>query len=73
MEYTITNMEVEKRKLIKFSNYSLCITLPKWVIKKMDWDKGDEVDVEIDEDNGRLIISQKNKMHPEIPPSELRW
>ncbi len=66
-------MEVEKRKLIKFSNYSLCITLPKWIIRKLEWDKGDEVDVEIDEKNGKLIISQKFSGKDVPKESELRW
>lgn len=66
-------MEVEKRKLIKFSNYSLCITLPKWIVKKLEWDKGDEVDVEIDEKNGKLIISQKIIAKDETQNSKLRW
>ncbi len=66
-------MEVEKRKLIKFSNYSLCITLPKWIIKKLEWDKGDEVDVEIDENNGKLIISRKVSNKDKFQNSKLRW
>ena len=66
-------MEVEKRKLIKFSNYSLCITLPKWITRKMNWDKGDEVDVEIDEINSRLIISQRSKSNDGTQNTGLRW
>jgi len=35
--------KTEDRKLIKFSNYSLCVTLPKWIIKDLGWEKGDVV------------------------------
>ena len=67
-------MEVEKRKLIKFSNYSLCITLPKWLVKKLSWDKGDEVDVVVDEENGKLIISKGDKKsNSEETHDNLRW
>ena len=54
-------MEVEKRKLIKFSNYSLCVTLPKWVILDLKWKKGDLVDMEVDSKNGKIIISNGKK------------
>lgn len=54
-------MEVEKRKLIKFSNYSLCVTLPKWVVRNLKWKKGDLVDIQIDDKNGKIIISNNKK------------
>ncbi|OQB05952.1 MAG: hypothetical protein BWY19_00619 [bacterium ADurb.Bin212] len=73
IEYTITNMEVEKRKLIKFSNYSLCITLPKWVLRKLLWEKGEEVNVQVDEKNGRLIITKSGRQEKENLDSDLRW
>jgi antitoxin component of MazEF toxin-antitoxin module len=66
-------MEVEKRKLIKFSNYSLCITLPKWVLRKLLWEKGEEVNVQVDEKNGKLIISKTNHREKEDSSSDLRW
>jgi bifunctional DNA-binding transcriptional regulator/antitoxin component of YhaV-PrlF toxin-antitoxin module len=54
-------MEGEKRKLIKFSNYSLCITLPKWVIKKLKWEKGEEVNLFVDDEKGEILISKDKK------------
>lgn len=38
-----------KRKLIKFSNYSFCLTLPKFAVEELGWKKGEEVEVEFDE------------------------
>jgi len=55
-------MEVEKRKLIKFSNYSLCVTLPKWVVRNLKWKKGDVVDMQVDDKNGKIIISSDKKI-----------
>lgn len=49
-------MESENRKLIKFSNYSLCITLPKTVIRKLKWEKGDVVRLVIDESKGEITV-----------------
>ena len=49
-------MESEDRKLIKFSNYSLCVTLPKWVIKKLNWEKGDVVRMTVNENKGEILI-----------------
>lgn len=49
-------METTDRKLIKFSNYSLCITLPKSVIRELKWEKGDIVRLEIDSKKGEILI-----------------
>jgi antitoxin component of MazEF toxin-antitoxin module len=57
-------MEAEKRKLIKFSNYSLCVTLPKWVIRELKWKKGDLVNMEVDTENGKIIVSGDKKSSP---------
>jgi len=65
-------METEKRKLIKFSNYSLCVTLPKWVIKKLHWEKGDLVDLEVDSQSGKIIITSGKKMSKKKTISELK-
>ena len=54
-------MESEDRKLIKFSNYSLCVTLPKWLIKKLNWQKGDTVKVVVDEANAEIKIKKSQK------------
>ena len=43
-----------KRSLIKFSNYSLCVTLPKSMLLKMGLGKGDEVVIRMK--RGKLII-----------------
>ena len=67
-------MEAEKRKLIKFSNYSLCITLPKWLLRNLEWNKGDEVNVEVDELNGKLIISKSQPASNITKDNDsLRW
>lgn len=53
-----------KRKLIKFSNYSFCITLPKEAIDKMGWKKGEAVNVVFDDQAGTMLVSKgkgKNK------------
>lgn len=60
----------EKRKLIKFSNYSLCITLPKSVTTKLKWKKGDTIMTKINEKQGEIILtkelisSEKDKPKP---------
>ena len=48
--------EAEERKLIKFSNYSLCVTLPKSVIRRLNWQKGDIVRLVVDENKGEILI-----------------
>jgi len=52
-------MKKERRKLIKFSNYSLCVTLPKWVVKELEWAKGDVVDMSVDAKKGTILISKE--------------
>ena len=71
-------MQSEKRKLIKFSNYSLCVTLPKWVIRELKWDKGDIVNMEVDEEGGVIHISKgrgakKSKSVSQKKENGLRW
>lgn len=48
-------MKEYKRRLIKFSNYSLCVTLPKAMLDKLDLGKGDEVSIAMK--RGKIIIS----------------
>jgi antitoxin component of MazEF toxin-antitoxin module len=43
-----------KRSLIKFSNYSLCVTLPKAMLNKLNLDKGDEVMISMK--RGKIIL-----------------
>jgi antitoxin component of MazEF toxin-antitoxin module len=57
------NMESEDRKLIKFSNYSLCVTLPKWIIKKLKWNKGDIVKMVVNEEKGEILIKKGTKVN----------
>ena len=47
-----------KRSLIKFSNYSLCVTLPKTMLNKLGLDKGDEVNITMR--RGKIIIEAAN-------------
>jgi len=51
-------MKKERRKLIKFSNYSLCVTLPKWVIKDLGWEKGESVEMSVDAKKGTILVSK---------------
>ena len=43
-----------RRSLIKFSNYSLCVTLPKTMLNKLELDKGDEVIISMK--RGKIIL-----------------
>lgn len=43
-----------KRSLIKFSNYSLCVTLPKAMLNKLGLDKGDDVSITMK--RGKIIL-----------------
>ncbi len=47
-----------KRNLIKFSNYSLCVTLPKAMLNKLGLDKGDEMKITLK--RGKLILEPAN-------------
>lgn len=46
----------EKRRLIKFSNYSMCVTLPKWVIDQLEWKKGDQLTLVTDVKQGKITL-----------------
>lgn len=50
----------EKRRLIKFSNYSMCITLPKWVIDQLEWKKGDELTLTTDVKQGKITLYKRD-------------
>ncbi len=56
----------EKRRLIKFSNYSMCVTLPKWVIDQLEWKKGDELVLHTDIKTGKITL-HKNATQPTTP------
>jgi bifunctional DNA-binding transcriptional regulator/antitoxin component of YhaV-PrlF toxin-antitoxin module len=49
-----------KRKLIKFSNYSFCITLPKKAVEQLGWGKGEEVDVTFDSKKRRILVNKSS-------------
>jgi len=72
-------MKTNKRKLIKFGNYSLCITLPKEIISLMKLKKGDSVDLLSDPSKNQIIInlqtaqSKKSKPEPESIMEKTRW
>lgn len=65
-----------KRKLIKFSNYSFCLTLPKTAIDQLGWGKGDEVSVSFDEEKQIITISKtkpESVIQEQKSSNELRW
>lgn len=71
-----------KRHLIKFSNYSFCITLPKKAIETLGWTKGEEVEVEFDARKKRITVAKgtsestkkDSKPATDIKPiPKLRW
>lgn len=64
-------MRGEERKLIKFSNYSLCVTLPKSVVTQLKWKKGDIVRLIINEKTKEIVISKnKQKQDKKIPNTD---
>lgn len=66
--------EVLKRKLIKFGNYSLCITLPKQLISKVNLKKGEEIELTVDAEKQRLIIDlSKSRKAKTKPKHDSRW
>ncbi|OIP07060.1 hypothetical protein AUK41_00745 [Candidatus Berkelbacteria bacterium CG2_30_43_20] len=71
-----------KRHLIKFSNYSFCITLPKKAIDALGWKKGEELEVEFDARKKRISVvkgesdsaTKTTKPSADIKPiPKLRW
>lgn len=45
-----------KRRLISFSNYSTCITLPKKALEKLGWRRGDLVTIDVDFHRGEMRL-----------------
>jgi len=45
------------RKLIKFSHYSTCLTLPKSATEELGWDAGSELEVKLDAKHNRLVVT----------------
>ncbi len=48
------------RQLIKFSNYSLCITLPKEYIDNLGWQQGDRISFELSKNKTNLVLSRES-------------
>ncbi len=73
----------DKRRLIKFSNYSMCVTLPKWVIDQLAWQKGDLLTLITDIKQGKITLYREPDQPPkprpvessadETAPAKLRW
>lgn len=66
-------MKIESRKLIKFGNYSLCITLPKNIIDRFGLKKGDQVSLSFDANRLTINLKQKNKTTIKSGASKTRW
>jgi len=49
-----------KRKIVRVGA-SLCILLPKDVIRTMDWDFGDAIDLILDEESEKVILRNPKK------------
>ncbi len=57
------------RQLIRFSNYSLCITLPKDHIDNLGWQQGDRIEFLLDQNNqGLLLTRQEAKQEIKTEP-----
>lgn len=52
-----------KRKIVRVGA-SLCILLPKDVIKSMDWDFGDPIDLILDEENEKVVLRNPPEEEP---------
>lgn len=46
------------RKLIKFSNYSYCITLPKQAVAELGWKKGETLEVDFDASGKKMTVTR---------------
>lgn len=50
------------RKLIKFSNYSYCITLPKDFVARLGWKKGDLLQIKTSPSKNKLFVVHDEKI-----------
>lgn len=72
-------MAKNTRRLIKFSNYSLCLTIPKQAIIDYQLKKGDNLEIEYSAESSQIIISlpTKNNKKPDNKLADknkaLRW
>lgn len=44
------------RKLIKFSNYSYCVTLPKDFVSRLGWKKGDLLQIKTSASKNKIFL-----------------
>lgn len=58
------------RKLIKFSHYSTCLTLPKSATEALNWDSGTELEIKLDSKRKRLIVNLAT-VNSHIPSDKL--
>lgn len=66
------------RRLIKFGNYSLCITLPKSLVRELKLEKGDSVSLEVESNKKKIVIDfngkySKNDDKKLAPDKPSRW
>ena len=59
-----------KRRLIKFSNYSFCITLPKKAVDTLGWKKGENVEVVFNSRSKNIVVSKDKEPAPKTPASK---
>lgn len=52
-----------RRKIVRVGA-SLCILLPKDVIKTMEWDFGDPIDLILDEENEKVVLRNPREEEP---------
>lgn len=61
-----------KRRLISFSNYSTCLTLPKKALEKLGWRRGDVISVDVDFGKGQMVLRRGGgRVGVEGPKTEL--
>ncbi len=58
------------RKLIKFSHYSTCLTLPKIATDALSWDAGSALEIKLDAKKRRLIITDHNNSNNKLKMPE---
>lgn len=54
-----------RRKVVRVGA-SLCILLPKEVVREMEWDFGQEIDLILDEENDKVIL---RNLHEQVEPA----
>lgn len=56
------------RRLIKFSMYSYCITLPKDFVSNLGWKKGDLLKIRANPTRDKLIVSRETEKKKTVNP-----